>query len=158
MATAPRIFDHASVHTDCVWQRRLGWALSGLFGAFMAFDVAIKLVQLPVVGDTLKALGWPPEFGFPIGFMELLAVVLYFYRRTSILGAVLMTGILGGAVASHVRIGSPLFSHVLFGIYLGLFMWGGLWLRDPSVRQMLPVRRLSRGEGLKHAVRDPVLR
>lgn len=141
MATSARTLDHASVQTDRAWQRRIGWALSGVFGAFMTFDVAIKLVQLPVVGETLKGLGWPPELGLPIGVMELLAVVLYFYRRTSVLGAVLMTAILGGAVASHVRIASPLFSHVLFGVYLGLFMWGGLWLRDASVRQMLPVRR-----------------
>jgi hypothetical protein len=116
-------------------------ALSGVFGAFMAFDVSIKLMELPIVGATLSELGWPSELGLAIGLMELLAVVLYFYRRTAILGALLMTAILGGAVASHVRIGSPLFSHILFGVYLGLIMWGGLWLRDAAVRHVLPVRR-----------------
>lgn len=141
MATSAHTLNHGSVQTNRAWQRRIGWALSGVFGAFMTFDVAIKLVQLPVVGETLTGLGWPPELGLPIGVMEMLAVALYFYRRTSVLGAVLMTAILGGAVASHVRIASPLFTHVLFGVYLGLFMWGGLWLRDASVRQMLPVRR-----------------
>ena len=141
MSAVEHTSDYEHMRTLPVWQRRLGLALSGVFGAFMAFDVSIKLMELPIVGATLSELGWPPELGLAIGLMELLAVVLYFYRRTAILGALLMTAVLGGAVASHVRIGSPLFSHILFGVYLGLIMWGGLWLRDATVRHVLPVRR-----------------
>jgi hypothetical protein len=141
MSAVEHTSDYEHMRTLPVWQRRLGLALSGVFGAFMAFDVSIKLMELPIVGATLSELGWPSELGLAIGLMELLAVVLYFYRRTAILGALLMTAILGGAVASHVRIGSPLFSHILFGVYLGLIMWGGLWLRDAAVRHVLPVRR-----------------
>lgn len=118
-----------------------GWALSGLFLAFMAFDVTIKLIRLPIVGETMTGLGWPPEMGFIIGVIEAACVILYAVPRTAVLGAVLMTAVLGGAVATHLRIDSPLFSHILFGVYLGLFMWGGLFLRMPDLRDVFPVRR-----------------
>jgi hypothetical protein len=80
------------------------------------------------------ALGWPPKYLLLIGIMELAFVVLYLIPRTSLVGAVLMTGLLGGAIASQLRAESPLFSHTLFGIYLGAFMWLALWLRDPELR------------------------
>ena len=117
-----------------------GYVLTGIFVLFMAFDVVIKLIRLPIVGETMVQMGWPPELGFTIGLLELIAVALYIWPRTAVLGAVLMTAILGGAVATHVRIASPLFSHVLFGVYLGLFMWGGLWLRTPALRALLPCK------------------
>jgi len=75
-----------------------------------------------------------------IGGIELIGTLLYIWKRTSVLGAVLLTALLGGAVATHIRIDSPLFSHTLFGVYLGLIMWGGLWLRDPALRRLLPLR------------------
>jgi hypothetical protein len=115
-----------------------GRALTGLFVLFMAFDVAIKLIRLKVVDETMAQLGYPPELARGIGVLELALVALYLIPRTAVLGAVLMTGLLGGAVATHVRVGDPLFSHVLFGVYLGLFMWGGLYLRDPRVRSVMP--------------------
>lgn len=118
-----------------------GWTLSGLFLAFMAMDVTIKLIRLPIVAETMTGLGWKPEMGFTIGVIEAVAVILYAIPRTAVLGAVLMTAVLGGAVATHVRIDSPLFSHILFGVYLGLFMWGGLFLRMPALRDVFPVRR-----------------
>ena len=118
-----------------------GAASSGLFGLFMAMDIVIKLIRIPQVAQTLKEMGWPGDYGFGIGLMELVFVILYFIPRTSVLGAVLMTGVLGGAVASHVRIADPLFSHILFGVYLGLFMWGGLWLRSPRLRAIFPYAR-----------------
>lgn len=118
-----------------------GRVLSGLFVAFMAFDSGIKLVRLPVVAQTLQQLGYPPSVGFSIGLMEALFTLLYLIPRTAVLGALLMTCVLGGAVASQVRTGGPLFSHVLFGVYLGLVMWGGLWLRDARLRTVLPIRR-----------------
>ena len=76
-----------------------------------------------------------------IGAIELMGTMLYAWRRTSLLGAVWMTALLGGAIATHLHVDSPLFSHTLFGVYLGLVMWGGLWLRDPSLRGLLPIRR-----------------
>ncbi len=80
-------------------------------------------------------------YAFMIGIIELTCLVLYLIPRTSVLGAVLMMGLLGGAMATQIRAGSPLFSHILFSIYLGLFMWGGLWLRDPRVRALFPITR-----------------
>jgi hypothetical protein len=74
-----------------------------------------------------------------IGCVELACLALYLYPRTNVLGAVLFTGLLGGAMATHIRADSPLFSHILFSVYLGAFVWGGLWLRDPAVRRLLPL-------------------
>lgn len=117
-----------------------GWVLSGLFLAFMGFDITIKLIQMPVVAQSMQALGWPGTSGLSIGVIELVALALYVYPRTAVLGAILITGVMGGAIASHLRVGNPLFSHVLFGVYLGLFAWGGLWLRDPRLRAVTPWR------------------
>ena len=117
-----------------------GWALTGLATLFMTFDIAIKLVDLQVVRDTLVQLGYPPQLGRTIGVIELVCLALYLNPRTSVLGAVLFTGVMGGAIATHLRVGDPLFSHVLFGVYLGAALWGGLWLREPRLRALFPVR------------------
>jgi len=117
-----------------------GWALSAVFVLFMIMDVTVKLIGLPVVAQTMAPLGWTPDRMGPIGPIELAALVLYVFPRTGVLGAILMTGVMGGAVATHMRVGDPLFSHVLFGVYLGLFAWGGLWLRDARLRAVLPWR------------------
>jgi hypothetical protein len=118
-----------------------GWVLSGLFIAFMIFDVGIKLLRLPVVAETLAGLGYPAYLGFAIGVIEAICLVLYVIPRTAVLGAVLMMGVLGGAVASHLRLEHPLLGFTLFGVYMGLCMWGGLWLRDPALRAIFPLRR-----------------
>lgn len=119
-----------------------GWVLTGLFALFMlGASIAPKLAGAEVAADTMRQLGWPDGYVLMIGLIELGCVLLYLYRRTSVLGAVLMMGILGGAMATQIRVGNPLFSHVLFSIYLGLFMWGGLWLRDPALRGLFPWRR-----------------
>jgi hypothetical protein len=117
-----------------------GWVLTALAVLFMTFDIAIKLIDLQVVRDTLVQLGYPPELGRTIGVIELICLALYLNPRTSVLGAVLFTGVMGGAIASHMRIGDPLFSHVLFGVYLGAALWGGLWLRDARLRALFPIR------------------
>lgn len=117
-----------------------GWTLTGLFALFMTFDIAIKLVDLQVVRDTLAALGYPPGLGRTIGVIELVCLALYLNPRTAVLGAVLFMAVMGGAITSHLRLGNPLFSHTLFGVYLGFFMWGGLWLRDARLRSLFPVR------------------
>jgi hypothetical protein len=124
-----------------------GWALTTVFSLFMLFDVAIKLVRLPIVEETLAGLGFPPGLGFEIGILEGVLLVLYLVPRTSLLGAVLFTGLFGGAMTAHLRAGSPLASHVLFGLYLGLLAWGGLWLRDAKLRSLFPMRCNARPEG-----------
>lgn len=123
------------------WTYWLGWVLSGLVIAFLLFDSIIKLVPLDVVVETMNGLGYPPETARTIGILTLVSTVLYAIPRTSVLGAILLTAILGGAVATNLRVFTPLFSHTLFGVYLGLFVWGGLWFRDERLRALLPLRR-----------------
>ena len=118
-----------------------GWTLTGLFVLFMLMDVGIKLMRLPVVDESMIALGYAPGIGFWIGVLEAVLLVLYAMPRTSILGAVLFMGVFGGAIATHLRHGDPALTHDLFGVYLGVIMWGGLWLRDPALRALFPVRR-----------------
>lgn len=121
---------------------RIGWLLSGLYVLFMlGASVTPKLAGMPAAEETMQALGWPTGYVMMIGVIELACVLLYLFPRTSVLGAVLTMGLLGGAMATQIRAGSPLFSHVLFSLYLGLFMWGGLWLRDPALRAIFPWRR-----------------
>jgi hypothetical protein len=96
---------------------------------------------MPHVNDGyIKQLGWAPEYLPMIAAIEIIGTLLYAIPRTSVLGAVWMTGLLGGAIATQVRAESPLFSHILFGVYLGLFMWGGLWLRHSALRRLMPLR------------------
>jgi hypothetical protein len=122
-----------------LWTGRI---LTGLFALFMlGASIAPKLLQLPVADETMTQLGWPSGYVLMIGLIELVCLVLYLIPRTSVLGAVLMMGLLGGAMATQIRAGSPLFSHILFSLYLGLFMWGGLWLRDPRLRALFPFAR-----------------
>ncbi|WP_343521132.1 DoxX family protein [Sphingomonas sp.] len=119
-----------------------GRVLTGLFALFMlGASVTPKLMMMPIAEETMAQLGWPAGYAFSIGILELVLVVLYLVPQTRILGAVLMTGLLGGAMATQIRAGSPLFSHILFSAYLGLFMWGGLWLRDPQLRALFPFAR-----------------
>jgi len=87
----------------------------------MTFDARIKLMRLDVVAKRLAELGYSSDPSFAIGAIEALLIVLYLYQRTAILGAILFTGLFGGANARHLRVGSPLFTHDLFGAYLGLF-------------------------------------
>ncbi|CAN5470467.1 DoxX family protein [soil metagenome] len=118
-----------------------GRVMSGVVILFLLFDGAIKLVPLDIVIETSKQLGLSEGLARPLGVITLLCTILYAMPRTSILGAVLLTAYMGGAVATHVRIGSPLFSHTLFGVYLGLLIWGGLYFRDHRIRTLLPLRR-----------------
>ena len=117
-----------------------GRVLTGLFAAFMLMDLTMKLLDLKVVADTMAQMGWPIDKARLLGVLQLTCLVLYLYPRTAVLGAVLLTGYLGGAIATHLRIDSPLFSHILFGVYLALFAWGGLWLRDARLRSLFPWR------------------
>jgi len=136
----PPVFDTAPVSKSALWSGRV---VSGLVIVFLLFDGAIKLVPWPVVTETMDRMGYGSSetLARSLGLITLVCTVLYAVPPTSILGAILLTGYLGGAIASHVRIGSPLFSHVLFGLYLGLMVWGGLWLRDRHLRALLPFSR-----------------
>ena len=127
----------AATRKPMLWAGRI---LTGLVTAFMTFDIVIKLIDLQVVRDSLVQLGYPPQFGPLIGAIELICLLLYLFPRTAVLGAVLLTAVMGGAIASHMRIGDPLVSHTLFGVYLGAAIWGGLYLRDARLRAIFPVR------------------
>ena len=134
------IAETATVSRPMLW---LGRVLSGLVIVFLLFDGAIKLVPWPVVTETMDKMGYgsSESFARTLGVITIACTVLYAIPPTSILGAILLTGYLGGAMASHVRIGSPLFTHTLFGLYLGLMVWGGLWLRDRNLQTLIPFRR-----------------
>ena len=121
------------------WKVRTGYALSGVVALFLLSDAIMKLMQIPIVLETTAQLGWPVGSVVPLGIVLLLATGLYVFPRTSMLGAILLTGYLGGAVATHLRLQSPLFSHTLFGVYLGIAAWAGLYLRDPRLRALLPL-------------------
>jgi hypothetical protein len=118
-----------------------GRAMSALVIVFLLFDGAIKMVPMDIVITTGEQLGIPAEIARVLGTLTLLSTILYMIPQTSMLGAILLTGYLGGAIATHLRVGSPLFTHTLFGVYLGLLVWGGLYLREPRLRALIPFRR-----------------
>lgn len=99
----------------------------------------MKLLQMDVAVETTLELGYPASLVPILGGILLLCTIIYVIPQTSILGAILLTAYLGGAIATHVRVGSPLFSHVLFPVYLGLMLWGGLYLRDTALRHLIPL-------------------
>jgi hypothetical protein len=125
----------------------LGWAMSGLVIAFMLLDAGMKLVPLDIVLKTTADLGYPPspELARGLGIVALASTALYAFPRTAVLGAILLTAYMGGAVASHLRVGNPLLTHMLFGVYLALLAWGGLYLRDARIRALLPFRTAHTG-------------
>ncbi|MEP7452273.1 DoxX family protein [Phyllobacterium sp. SB3] len=131
------IAHNTNLSGKALWTGRI---LSGIFILFMIFDGGIKLVPLDIVLQTSAEMGLPATVGFArgLGILALLCTALYAYPRTSILGAILLTGYMGGAILTQLRIGNPLFSHLLFGVYLGLIMWGGLYLRDRRLRALIP--------------------
>ncbi|MEP7117127.1 MAG: DoxX family protein [Acidobacteriota bacterium] len=121
--------------------RWAAYGLSSLAIAFLTFDTVIKVLQTGMAVEATTALGYPAPAVLTIGLIELTCLVLYVLPPTAVLGAVLLTGYLGGAVATHVRLGNPLFSHQLFPLYVAAFLWGGLYLREPRLRALLPFRR-----------------
>jgi hypothetical protein len=133
----PAIADAAPVSNTALWTGR---ALSGLVILFLLFDGAVKLVPWPAVTETMDRMGYGPSdmLARSLGVITIVCTVFCAVPPTSILGAILLVSYLGSAMASHVRIGSPLFGHILFGFYLGLMVWGGLWLRNRSLRTLIP--------------------
>jgi hypothetical protein len=118
-----------------------GRIMSALPALFLLVDGVGKLVKpAPVVQGTVQ-LGYPESVLLGLGIVLLSCTVLYVIPRTAILGAILLTGYLGGAIATHVRVGSPLFSHILFPVYVAVLLWGGIYLRDERLRALIPLRR-----------------
>jgi hypothetical protein len=120
-----------------LWPGRI---LSGVAILFLPFDCSSKLLRLPMAAESTAQLGYPAELALTIGIIEFVCLIVYVIPAASILGAVLFTGYLGGAIATHLRIGSPLFTHILFPIYIAALIWGGLYLRDGRVRKLVPLR------------------
>ena len=121
-----------------LWTGRI---LSGLAAAFLAFDSVGKLLRVQPVIEGTVSLGYPVSVIIPLGVTLLTCVLVYLVPRTAVLGALLLTGYLGGAVATHIRVGNPLVSHALFPTYVAALLWGGLVLRDRRLRVFLPLRR-----------------
>ncbi|MDP9279158.1 MAG: DoxX family protein [Gemmatimonadota bacterium] len=121
-----------------LWARRVLTALPVLF---LLFDVVIHFMKPAVVVTGFEQLGWSASLSVPLAIVELVCLVLYLIPRASVLGAVLLTGYLGGAVATNLRVGAPMFTNILFPVYVGLFLWGGLYLRDAGLRAVFPVRK-----------------
>jgi hypothetical protein len=126
------------VSTRSLWAGRI---ITGLGVLFLVFDGVIHVLKITPVVEAFGQLGYPLGVARSLGIIELVCIALYVIPRTSILGAILLTGYLGGAIASQVRVGAPLLSTTLFPVYVALFVWGGLYLRDDRVRTMIPLRR-----------------
>jgi hypothetical protein len=121
-----------------LWAARI---LTAIVVLFLLFDSVTKLMLEQHVVAAMPALGWPVSLARPLGVILLTSLVLYVIPRTAVLGAILLTGYLGGAVATNLRLGLPLFSHTLFPVYIGVMVWGGLYLRDERLRALIPLRK-----------------
>ena len=126
------------ISTGKLWIARI---ITALVVLFLLFDLIVKLLRLPVAIQATVQLGYPESAVLVIGIIELLCLITYLIPRTSVFGAILLTGYLGGAIASQFRAGNPLFSHTLFPIYIALLIWAPLFLRDERVRALIPVRK-----------------
>jgi DoxX-like family len=127
-----------TVSTGRLWTGRI---LSALPVLFMLMDGVMKLMKPDFVVKATTQLGYPESVILPLGIVLLICTILYAVPPTAILGAILLTGYLGGAVATHVRAGDPLFTHVLAPIYFAILIWGGLYLREPRLSSLVPIRR-----------------
>jgi len=127
----------APVSKKMLWAGRI---LSGLLGLLLLADSVGKFVKPAAVVEGTVRLGYHESIILPLGIVLFACAVLYLIPRTSVLGAILLTGYLGGAVATHARVGDPLISHIMFPVYLGVMVWGGLFLRDDRLRALLPLR------------------
>jgi hypothetical protein len=128
----------ASTSKKRLWTGRI---ISGLVALFLLVDSVMKVMKAPVAVQGTIQLGYPESTVFGIGAVLLVSTLLYVIPRTAILGAILLTGYLGGAIATNVRVGNPLFSYVLFPVYVVVLIWGGLFLRDGQLRALFPFRR-----------------
>jgi hypothetical protein len=130
--------ESASVSKKMLWA---GWIISALPVLLLLFSGAMKLAKPAVVVEEFTRLGYPENVILGIGIVEIACAVIYAIPQTSVLGAILLTGYLGGAVATHVRVASPLATHTLFPIYVAALVWGGLFLREGRLWALIPLRR-----------------
>lgn len=128
----------AAVSGGRIWTGRI---IAGLATLFLLFDAALKFIRPAAVLQAFARTGWPPELSIPLGATLLTCTVLFVVPRTAVLGGLLLTGYLGGAVAANVRLENPLFSHTLFPVYFGILIWASLLLRDPRLVEILPLVR-----------------
>jgi hypothetical protein len=126
-----------SISKKSLWAGRI---TTGLMVAFLLFDAVIHLLKPAPVVEAFAKLGFPIRLAVPLGLIELVCVLLYVIPRSSILGAILLTGYLGGAIAIQLPTGNSLFGEVLFPAYIGVFLWGGIYLRDERLRTLIPLR------------------
>ena len=112
----------------------IGRIITAIPVLFLAFDAAIKLLNIEAVQQSFQRLGYQTSIALAIGLIELLCLVVYVIPRTSVFGAVLLTGFLGGAIATHARVGDPLLTHSLFPVYVAVLLWTGLFLRNARLR------------------------
>jgi hypothetical protein len=126
----------ARTSNKMIWAGRIVSALPVLF---LLFDGTIHIMKPPAVVEGFAKAGFPINTAVPLGIIEIVCIILYAIPRTSVLGAILLTGYLGGAVATNVRQQLPLLGYVLFPVYVAVFIWGGLWLRDARVRSLIPL-------------------
>jgi hypothetical protein len=130
-------YQAAPVSNARLWAGRI---LTAVPVMFLLFDSVIKLMKIDPVVEAFTRLGYPMSLAVGIGLLELVCLVIYVIPRTAVLGAILLTGHLGGAVATHVRVGDPFLSQAFFPVYIALMLWGGLFLREPRLRELLPLR------------------
>ena len=132
---------HSAIHTVPISKKmlRAGYILSAVPVLFLLFDSVIKLIKIDPVVESFIQLGYPVNLARGIGILELVCVVVYVIPRTSAVGAILLTGYLGGAIATHLRMGDPFLTHTFFPIYVAVLVWGGIFLRDDRVRALIPV-------------------
>ena len=117
-----------------------GWIVSVLPALMLLMSAVMKFVKTPEVVEGFTHLGWQESLALALGIIEIASTVIYLFPATAVLGAILLTGYLGGAIATHMRIGDPFLPNVIVPIVLGVLVWGGLWLRDVRVRALLPLR------------------
>ena len=130
--------DTKTISRGRLWTARV---MSGIVILFMLMDSIMKFIQPEAVIEGTVSLGFAEHHILLLGILGLSSTLLYIYPRTSILGAVLLTGYWGGAMATHIRLDNPLFTHVLFTVYLGILAWGGIWLRNEQLRNLFPLKK-----------------
>lgn len=121
-----------------LWISRI---MGGIVILFMLMDSIGKFIQPTEVVEGTLELGFAEHHIIILGILGLLSILLYAFPRTSILGAILLTGYWGGAIATHVRLDNPLFSHILVPVFLGVLAWGALWLKNEQLRNLFPLRK-----------------
>lgn len=122
----------APISKAALWTGRV---LSGLPALMLGFSAAMKLAGPPDLAKGFEHLGVPVSHALGLGILELLCTVIYLIPRTAVLGAILLTGYLGGAIQTHIRVGDPIYTHIV----LGIAIWGGLYLRDLRLRALIPL-------------------